>query len=228
MALLKKNQPEPHETHGPHDPHATHTTDTTDTGHTGTHAPATGETRVVERREAAYERFGGINWGAAFFGWLVAVGTAALLAGIGGAIAAAVGDSENFTFSDVTSSESNAETLGLAAAITLAVLLVIAYYAGGYVAGRMSRFDGAKQGAAAWVVGLLVTILAAVLGWVAGSEYNILERVNLPNIPLSQDEMSLGGIITAVAVVVLTLLAAMAGGAAGRRYHAKVDRAHGL
>ena len=31
--------------------------------------------------EAAYDRFGGANWGAAFFGWLVAVGMTALLIG---------------------------------------------------------------------------------------------------------------------------------------------------
>lgn len=225
MALLRKNKSETHDTrhdaghestHGVHD----------DTSHeTRSSHAATGETRVVERREAAYERFGGINWGAAFFGWLVAVGVAALLAGIGGAIAAAVGDSEDFSYSEATS---NAQTIGLAAAITLAVLLAIAYFTGGYVAGRMSRFDGAKQGAAAWIVGLLITILAAGLGAVAGSEYNILERVDLPNTPLSQDELSIGGIVTAAVILVLTLLAAMAGGAAGRRYHTKVDRVQGI
>jgi hypothetical protein len=227
MALLKRNRD-----HGTRDDQAH------DTRHDGAHdtrqAPAAadtrrdhaapGETRVVDRA-AAYDRFGGINWGAAFFGWLVAVGVAALLAGIGGAIAAAVGESENFSYSEATS---NAETLGLAAAITLAVLLGVAYFAGGYVAGRMSRFDGGKQGAAAWVVGLLVTVVAAALGAVAGSEYNVLERVDLPNIPLSQEQLSTGGIVTAVVVVLLTLLAAIAGGSAGRRYHHKVDRAQGL
>ena len=80
----------------------------------------------------------------------------------------------------------------------------------------------------ALVVGLLVTIIAAALGAVAGSEYNILERIDLPNIPLSQDELSIGGVITAIVVVLASLLSAIAGGAAGGRYHRRVDRAHGL
>jgi hypothetical protein len=220
MALLKKNRESD-----------THAEDETrhdsrpvgDTRHERT--GATEETRVVERRAAAYERFGGINWGAALFGWLVAVGMTVLLAGIVAAVATAIGESENYTVSDASA---NAESVGLAAAIVLAVVLALAYFAGGYVAGRMSRFDGGKQGAAAWGVGLLITVLAALLGWLAGSEYNILERVDLPNIPLTQSEMSTGGIITAVVVLALTLLAAIAGGAAGRRYHAKVDRAKGV
>jgi hypothetical protein len=215
MALLKKNK---HGNDGDAHRHDTRH-DGAREGHRDT-AGTTDETRTVERRDVAYERFGGINWGAAFFGWLVAVGVAALLAGIIGAVTAAIG--QDYSLS------ANAETLGLAAAITLAVVLAIAYFTGGYVAGRMSRFDGGKQGAAAWIVGLLVTLLAAALGAVAGSEYNILERVDMPNIPLSQDQLSVGGVITAVVVIALTLLAAIMGGAAGRRYHAKVDRAHGI
>src|SRR6185436_7301231 len=110
---------------------------------------------------------------------------------------------------NVTQSEAErqAGTIGVAAAIVLLVVLMIAYYTGGYVAGRMSRFDGTKQGVGVWVIGLVVTIVALALGAVFGSQYNILDRVNLPRIPVSTDQLSTGGIITAVAVVVLTLLA---------------------
>jgi hypothetical protein len=108
--------------------------------------------------------------------------------------------------------------------VVLLVVLALAYYAGGYVAGRMSRFDGGKQGLGAWLIGLLVTLLAVAAGAIFGNEYNIFDRVNLPRIPLSTDQLSWGGIITALAVLVLTLLAAMAGGKMGQRYHNKVDR----
>jgi hypothetical protein len=111
------------------------------------------------------------------------------------------------------------------AAIVLLAVLLIAYYTGGYVAGRMSRFDGGKQGLAVWLIGLAVTIIALVLGAVFGSEYNILDRVSLPRIPVSTSELGMGGIITAVVILVGTLLAAMAGGKVGHRYHDKVDRA---
>ncbi len=100
----------------------------------------------------------------------------------------------------------------------LAVLLV-SYYAGGYVAGRMSRFDGGRQGVAMWFVGLLVTIVAAALGWVAGDQYNLFDRVDVPRIPIPSDDVTLGGIVTGVLVLLGTLLAAILGGIVGRRYH---------
>jgi hypothetical protein len=171
--------------------------------------------------EEARDRFGGINWGAAFFGWLVAVGLTILLTGIVGAVAAAVSDSTNVTQSEA---ERQAGTIGIVAGVVLLVVLAIAYYAGGYVAGRMSRFDGGKQGLAVWLIGLVVTLLAIGLGAVFGNEYNIFDRVNLPRLPISTDDLSTGGLITAAAVLVVSLLAAMLGGKVGHRYHDKVDR----
>lgn len=173
--------------------------------------------------EDARDRFGGMNFGAGFFGWLVAIAMAALLTSIAGAIAAAAGTSTNITQSEA---ERQAGTIGIVAAIVLLAILLIAYYTGGYVAGRMSRFDGGKQGLAVWLIGLLITVLAVVLGAVFGAQYNILDRVDLPRIPVSTDQLSWAGLITAVVILVVTLLAAMAGGKVGRRYHSKVDRYH--
>ena len=90
------------------------------------------------------EEFGGINWGAAFFGWLVAVGMAAILLGLLSAAGAAFGLSE---VSDAEA-EANAETIGIVGGILLILVLGVAYCCGGYVSGRMSRFDGARQGIA--------------------------------------------------------------------------------
>jgi hypothetical protein len=64
-----------------------------------------------------------------------------------------------------------------------------------------------------------------VLGWVAGDQYNLLDRVNVPRIPIPTDQVTLGGIVTGIVVLLGTLLAAIAGGVVGRRYHARVDRA---
>jgi amino acid transporter len=179
--------------------------------------------RAAVARANARDRFGGINWGAAFFGWLVAVAVTVLLSSIIGAIVAAVSDSTNVT---QTQAERQAGTIGMAAALTLIVVLALAYYTGGYVAGRMSRFDGAKQGLGTWLMGLILTILAIVVGWVAGDQYNVFDRVDLPRIPIPTDQASTGGIIVAIAVVVLTILTAMLGGKVGTRYHSRVDRAH--
>ena len=167
------------------------------------------------------EQFGGINWGAAFFGWLVAVGLGALLVGLLAAAGATVG------LTELSESEAvgNAREIGVGGAIGLLAALAIAYFAGGYVAGRMSRFDGARQGFGAWLLGLVVTLALAVAGAILGSEYNVVERLDLPAVPVGDSELATGGALALAIVVVGTLVAAVAGGKAGERYHRKVDRA---
>jgi len=186
----------------------------------GTATAPTGQEAVRDVRARQRAEYGGTNWGAAFFGWLVAIGVAVILLAILSAAGAAFG------LTDVTKSQAqaNAETIGVVGGILLIAVLVIAYYCGGYVSGRMSRFDGGRQGFGTWAIGLIVTIVLAVAGWVFGSEYNVLEQLNLPRIPVDEGTLTTGAVIALAAVVVLTLLAAMGGGKAGERYHRKIDR----
>ncbi len=174
--------------------------------------------RTVRARQR--EEYGGINWGAAFFGWLVAVGLGALLVGLLAAAGAAVGLTD---LSDDAAGD--ATEIGLGGAIALLAALAVAYLAGGYVAGRMSRFDGARQGLGAWLLGLIVTAVLAVAGAILGSEYNVLERLDLPALPLGDSELATGGALALAIVLVGTLVAAVVGGKMGERYHRKVDRA---
>jgi hypothetical protein len=179
-------------------------------------APATyEETRALQR-----DRFGGADGTAIFFGWLSALGLAALLLAVVGAAGTRLGYATGVDTGDATS---NAGTIGIVGAAILVVVLLLAYYAGGYVAGRMARFDGARQGFRVWLLGLLVTIAAAVAGWVGGSQYNVYEQLNLPRIPVDEGDIATGAVITLVVVLVGTLLVAIAGGKAGDRYHARVD-----
>jgi hypothetical protein len=174
-----------------------------------------GTMRAARARQR--EEFGGINWGAAFFGWLVAVGLGALLTGILTAAGAslAIGNEVNGAAAD---------TISLIGAIALVAVLMLAYFAGGYVAGRMSRFDGARQGFAAWAIGIIIAIALAVAGAILGSEYNVLSQLNLPRIPIDEGSLKIGGIIALAAAILLPLLASILGGKAGERYHKKVDR----
>ena len=185
----------------------------------GTVADRHGEHPEVRRRRR--DEYGGFNWGAAFFGWLVAIGIAVILTALLSAAGAAIGLSEV----SEAEAEDNAGTIGTVGGILLVLVLGIAYYAGGYVAGRLSRFDGARQGFGAWILGLLVTLALAAAGALFGSEYNVLEPLNLPRIPVDEGSLATGGLIALAAIVVLTLLAAIAGGKVGERYHRKVDRA---
>jgi hypothetical protein len=198
--------------------------------HGGSRAAATAEREAPDRRRPAAdldaarrrqrEEYGGLSWGSAFFGWLVAVGVAVLLIALLSAAGAAVG----LTETSPGQAAGSAGTIGIVGGILMLAVLVVAYYAGGYVAGRMARFNGPRQGVAVWLLGLIVTIVLAVAGVLLGAEYNVLAGLNLPRIPVDEGSLTTGGLIALAAVVVGTLLAAVAGGKAGSHYHRKVDR----
>jgi hypothetical protein len=175
---------------------------------------------AAEAREIQRERFGGADGTAIFFGWLSALGLAALVMAVVAAAGTRLGFATGVSSNDATN---NAGTIGIVGAAILVLILMLAYYAGGYVAGRMARFDGSRQGFRVWLLGLLVTIAAAVAGWIGGSQYNIFQQLNLPRIPVKEGDLATGAIIALVVVLVGTLLAAIAGGKAGDRYHARVD-----
>ena len=191
-----------------------------DVGRTEVGTRTTGADAAREVRARQREEFGGINWGSAFFGWLVAVGMAAILLGLLSAAGAAFG------LGEVSESEAsnNAETIGIVGAVLLIIVLMAAYYFGGYVSGRMSRFDGARQGLGVWAIGLTVTVVLAVAGALFGAEYNVLERLNLPRIPVEEGTLTAGAAIALAIVVIGTLVAALVGGKSGERYHKRVDR----
>lgn len=119
----------------------------------------------------------------------------------------------------------NGDVVGIVGAIALAVILFVAYVAGGYVAGRMARFSGAKQGVAVWIWAVVIAIVVAIVTAVAGSQFNVLGNLNsFPRIPVDEGTLTVTGIITVVLVAVISLVGAVLGGLAGMRYHRKVDR----
>jgi hypothetical protein len=185
-------------------------------GGTATAAPvaATRET-AQDVRLRQRDEFGGFYIGAAFFGWLVAVGLAALLTALLAAAGTAIG---------LTEGVDAADEIGVGGGILFLCVLLLAYYAGGYVAGRLSRFDGGRQGLGVWLFGLLATVIIGVAGAIAGSEYNVLERLDLPRIPIDEGDLTTGGIIALAAILLGTLLAAVLGGKVGERYHRRIDR----
>jgi hypothetical protein len=190
----------------------------------GTRRTRMAEDAVVVDREARLrqrDEFGGINWGAGFFGWIVAVGIGVLLTAIVSAAGAAIG----LTNTSASTATANAGTIGIVGGALLIAIAVIAYYAGGYVAGRMSRFDGARQGLGVWLIGLVVTLAVAAAGAILGDQYNVFDTLNLPRIPVNASDLTTGGAIALAAIVVGSLLAAIAGGKVGQRYHRRVDRA---
>ena len=129
------------------------------------------------------EEYGGLNWGSAFFGWLVAVGIATLLTAILSAAGAAIG----LTSTSGAHATDNAGTIGIVGGILLLLVLLIAYYAGGYVAGRMSPLRRPAAGPRR------VARSASRhrrprgrRGVLLGAKYNVLSQLNLPRIPVDE------------------------------------------
>jgi hypothetical protein len=182
-------------------------------------APVVGDETLVAMHDRQRIRFGGFSWGSAFFGLLSAIGLAALLLGIVAAAGVAIGVSE---INDVR--KGNADTIGLGGAILVLAVVALSWFCGGYVAGRMARFDGMRQGVAVWVWTVVIGAALAIAAIIGGSDYDVFARLNLPNVAIGDQTLTTGGAITLAAACVVTLVFAVLGGKVGDRFHRRVDR----
>lgn len=180
-----------------------------------------GRRDVVAREK---DEFGGMKFGAGFFGWLAATGMAVLLTALVAGAGTALGLGNRVDPANPSSGD--LRTVGIVGGIVLLAIILIAYFCGGYVAGRMARFSGLKQGLAVWLWALIIAIVVAILAAVAGSNFNILANLNgFPRIPVNEGDLTTAGVITAVGVAVISLVGAILGGLAGMRFHRRVDKA---
>jgi MFS family permease len=155
----------------------------------------------------ARSRYGGTSVPAVLAGALAGLGTASLLGGLASAVGLQVGQ--------VTDEAARATEFAVGGAVTAVVVLALSALVGGWVAGRVARFDGARNGLlAGLVLALLVGLLGAV---VTAAHAGALS-------PLASD----GGLTTAAVAAALvglavSLLAGLAGGRLGARWHRDVD-----
>lgn len=187
----------------------------------GRHEADPGTRGEVVARER--EEHGGIKIGSAFFGWLAATGMAVLLSALVAVTGLLAGEA---TGTDTATEVSDAldiqvESLGVLGVVVALVIIFIAYYSGGYVAGRMARFDGVKQGIAVWAWAIIVAVVVGVIGAVADNDYE--GNLGLPQVSLDESTTTTA-IVAIVLVLLVSLVAAMLGGLAGMRFHRRVDR----
>lgn len=185
--------------------------------------PLTTEELLERQREA----FGGVKIGSAFFGLLITMAVGAVLGGILAAVGGALGLGP-LLLPQVPSRVGafDAEPAGwfvLGAGLAIAL---VAFYCGGYVAGRMARFSGFLQGLAVWAWALVIAILAGAAGFLFGGR--LFDRVTgrlegFGRLLVPEDFVVVAAIITVVVVAVASLGIAMLGGMAGMRYHRRVD-----
>ena len=170
------------------------------------------EPRIAEARE----RFGGLDIPATLVGALTALAVLLLLGGLVSAAIGAIG------YQTGLEEGASVKEISIAGLIGGLLLLFLAFWIGGWAAGRMARYDGAKNGLLVGIWVLLLAALLAALGAWLGSEYNILQRAELPNW-FSGEAMTVGGILSGLVAIAVMLVAGLIGGKWGERYHRRAD-----
>jgi hypothetical protein len=178
------------------------------------------------REERLRDVYGGVDWLASFIGCVLALlCTGALLLLFSGLVLGPLG----FTL-DLRGQEIDAPIIiGL---VVIGVILLISYFIGGYVAGRLVRFDGGRNGAATvgWSV-LLVIIFgffgAVLLGSflpesIFGAVHGFLQNTVIPTAG-GLFELGLVGLGIVVGALLLMVLGSSLGGSLGNRYHTRID-----
>jgi hypothetical protein len=171
-----------------------------------------------DRRSLAREAgVGKLSFISVLAGVLVAYGAFAVLAALVGAAATAIGLTNDLSRNDWA-------RLGTGSAIAAAVVLLLAYLFGGYVAGRMARRAGLLNGLAVF---LLAIVLIAAVGTLVASQADAdTVRTNLRSlgIPTSGSEWSDIGTLAGIASLAAMLVGALVGGVLGERWHSKLTR----
>src|SRR5829696_7814920 len=178
-----------------------------------------------EREDRLRDMYGGVDWLASFLGFIFTLVLGAVFSSVTGLLLVPFGFSPDF--SDGQLGASLITGLGV-----LAVLIFLTYFFGGYVAGRLARFDGGRNGAMvlAWtfIVVLILTLVAVVFsgflpaGITAGVGNLAQSTVRAAS---SLAGAGVAGIAAAAAALLVALLGGFFGGRLGSRYHTEIDRA---
>ena len=173
------------------------------------------------------QKHDGVKVGPTFFGWLTATGTVVMLTAFLAAATIAVSlATHTDAGSATTQATQDSKTVDVVGAIVLWVVLFVAYYCGGYVAGRMARFSGLWHGLAVWLWAVVTASVVMVLAGLAASRYDVLNRLNdFPRIPLSQGNLATDGLIALAVIATGSLTGALVGGLVGVHVHRMVDKA---
>lgn len=177
----------------------------------------------VRQREA----FSGPKVGSAFFGWLVAAATGVILTGLVVAADAVLGFG---VIPDPWGSGGigpfDAPTTGWIVAAALLAVVLLSFYCGGYVSGRMARFSGAAQGIVVWLWTVVIAVIVGVFGALLDGRYGVLDAVlgALPTLPGGAEPGVIAWTVAGAALVAASLGGSVLGGVVGVRYHRRVDR----
>lgn len=160
-------------------------------------------------RVEARSRFGGVDPMGILAGTMAALGTLALLSSLAGALGR-IGYEQG-------AGDDQLSTAGIVAGL---LVLGLSLLFGGYVAGRVARYEGKRNGL---LTGMAFVALCALLAALASS-IDRLRDLALPRF-LDAGDLSVAALASAVTALLVALCAAVLGGRFGAAYHRRVDDA---
>jgi hypothetical protein len=172
--------------------------------------------RPISPIAAARESFGGIDLPASLVGMLTGLAMVVLLGGLVGAAVGAIGYQTGLR-------GDNVDDISTASLVGGLVVLFVSYVIGGWAAGRIARYDGARNGvmAAVWTI-VLAGALSALAAWF-GDKYDVFSNVELPQW-FNRDAFTTTALVSGVAAIGAMLVGGALGGLWGTRYHRRADQ----
>jgi MFS family permease len=176
-----------------------------------------------EREDRLRDMYGGVDWLASFLGFVFAIVLGAVFSAVAGLVLVPFGITPDLSGGRIGASV----ITGLA---LLGVLIFLTFFFGGYVAGRLARFDGGRNGAMVlvwmFIVVVILSLAAAIFSGflpagMAGGIANLVDRI----VSTADNLAGVVGLVTAAAALLLALLGGTLGGRMGSRYHTEIDRA---
>ena len=153
-------------------------------------------------------------------GFLVALGTIALIGGI----AAAVGSGLGISTDGISTDEWR--QAGIGGAIAAAAVFFVAFFFGGYTAGRMGRRAGFRHGLLVFGLMVLVGAVIAALTAAFGDADAARDAVQDQGVPTDANTWSDIGLGAGIAAVLAMLLGSVLGGIKGEKWHGKLLSAY--
>jgi hypothetical protein len=176
---------------------------------------------TFKERRADETVLAGASFGAAFFGWLVAVGTAVLLLALVGAVGALIGWDR---LVDWSASDAGTRWLRVGAWIVLVLSMGIGAFSGGYASGRMVPAHGVRQGVGVWLFSWGAAGLIVGLGYLADRQYDLVARIDWPSSPIAEADRTAAALVALLAILLVTLVGAVSGGAAGNSCYRRLSQ----
>ncbi|MFL6058170.1 MAG: TIGR04086 family membrane protein [Rubrobacteraceae bacterium] len=178
-----------------------------------------------EREDRLRDMYGGVDWLASFLGFIFALVAGCFFTLVAGLVVAPLGVSMDLAGSEI----GPAAITGL---VLVAILVFLTYFFGGYVAGRLARFDGGRNGAMLLLwTGVTVLVLALINAVLSGFlPEGISEEIDnlIQNLLFSTigglSGLGIVGVLIFVGALLVALVGGFLGGRLGSRYHAEIDR----